>query len=132
MTIVVGFIPTNEGRAALQAAAEEAEERKLPLAVVNSNVGGYRWDAEEGELLEQEFEEIKTKLNAVGIEHTMHALVRGNDPAQDLMAVAHETSATLIVIGLRRRTPVGKLILGSNAQRILLEAECPVLAVKSS
>jgi len=48
-----------------------------------------------------------------------------------LIAVAKETSADFIVIGLRRRTPVGKLILGSNAQRILLEAPCPVLAVKA-
>ena len=44
--------------------------------------------------------------------------------------VADETDADLIVIGLRRRTPVGKLILGSNAQRILLDAPCAVLAVK--
>jgi len=44
--------------------------------------------------------------------------------------VANETDADLIVIGLRRRTPVGKLILGSNAQRILLDAPCAVLAVK--
>ena len=53
------------------------------------------------------------------------------DPADDLIAVADEVGADFIVIGLRRRTPVGKLILGSNAQRILLDAPCPVLAVKA-
>jgi len=57
--------------------------------------------------------------------------VRGNEPAEDLIAVAGELDADFIVIGLRRRTPVGKLIMGSNAQRILLEAPCPVLAVKA-
>jgi nucleotide-binding universal stress UspA family protein len=54
------------------------------------------------------------------------------DVADDLIAVAEETSADFIVIGLRRRSPVGKLILGSNAQRILLDAPCPVLAVKAA
>ena len=53
------------------------------------------------------------------------------DPAEDLISVADEESADFIVIGLRRRSPVGKLILGSNAQRILLDASCPVLAVKA-
>jgi nucleotide-binding universal stress UspA family protein len=53
------------------------------------------------------------------------------DPADDLIQVAKDVDADFIVIGLRRRTPVGKLILGSNAQRILLDAPCPVLAVKS-
>ena len=56
--------------------------------------------------------------------------MRGNEPAEDLIAVANDVGADLIVIGLRRRTPVGKLILGSNAQRILLDAPCAVLAVK--
>jgi nucleotide-binding universal stress UspA family protein len=51
--------------------------------------------------------------------------------AEDLVAVATETEAEVIVIGLRRRSPVGKLILGSNAQRILLDSPCPVLAVKT-
>ena len=60
----------------------------------------------------------------------MRQLVRGFEPAEDLISIAEDSDAELIVIGLRRRTPVGKLILGSNAQRILLDAPCPVLAVK--
>ena len=60
----------------------------------------------------------------------MRQLVRGFEPAEDLISIAEASDAELIVIGLRRRTPVGKLILGSNAQRILLDAHCPVLAVK--
>ena len=55
----------------------------------------------------------------------------GFEPAEDLLSIAEASSAELIVIGLRRRSPVGKLILGSNAQRVLLDAPCPVLAVKA-
>jgi nucleotide-binding universal stress UspA family protein len=66
------------------------------------------------------------------LQNEVRQLVRGNEPAEDLIAVAEEEKAEFIVIGLRRRTPVGKLILGSNAQRILLDATCPVLAVKAS
>jgi len=55
----------------------------------------------------------------------------GLEASENLLAIAEEVDAELIVIGLRRRTPVGKLILGSNAQRILLDAQCPVLAVKA-
>ena len=68
---------------------------------------------------------------ADGVDMEVRQLVRGNEPAEDLISVADETGADLIVIGLRRRTPVGKLILGSNAQRILLDAPCAVLAVKA-
>ena len=53
------------------------------------------------------------------------------DPAEELIAAADRTDAEFIVIGLRRRSPVGKLLLGSNAQRVLLDASCPVLAVKA-
>ena len=54
------------------------------------------------------------------------------DIAQQLEDVALETGADLIVIGLRRRSPVGKLILGSAASRILLSVSVPVLAVKAA
>ena len=69
-------------------------------------------------------------LTRAGVEFEVRQLVRGFEPAEDLIGIAESTGAELIVIGLRRRTPVGKLILGSNAQRILLDAHCPVLAVK--
>ena len=56
--------------------------------------------------------------------------VFGRDVAVELSAVVAGTAAELVVIGLRRRTAVGKLLPGSAAQRILLEVDCPVLAVK--
>lgn len=132
MTIVVGYVPRSEGRAALRRAAEEARLRSTRLVVVNSNKGGSALDDEEAVEHERELAEVRAQLDAEGIENEVRQLVRGMDPAEDLIAVAKETGADFIVIGLRRRTPVGKLILGSNAQRILLEAPCPVLAVKAA
>lgn len=131
MAIVVGYIPSNEGRAALEAAAKEAEQRRTRLVVVNSNKGGANWDSDDGERLEADFDEIKKRLDSAGIEHTMRALIRGNEPAEDLIAVAKEVDASYIVIGLRRRSLVGKMLLGSNAQRILVGSECPVISVKA-
>ena len=74
---------------------------------------------------------IKARLEEAGIEHDIRQLVRGFEPAEDLISIAEANNAELLVIGLRRRSPVGKLILGSNAQRVLLDAPCPVLAVKA-
>ena len=131
MSIVVGFVPTNEGRAALRRAAEEARLRSTRLVVINSNRGGKDLAADEAARYDAELETIKTQLTEAGVDHEVRQLVRGLEPVEDLIAVAEETNADFIVIGLRRRTPVGKLILGSNAQRILLDAPCPVLAVKA-
>ncbi|MGN6245805.1 MAG: universal stress protein [Motilibacteraceae bacterium] len=131
MTIVVGYVPKPEGRAALRRAAEEAKLRGSRLVVINSNRGGRDLDAEENVRYERELATVRDELSTAGVEHEVRQLVRGLEPAEDLIAVAEEVQADVIVIGLRRRTPVGKLILGSNAQRILLDAPCPVLAVKA-
>jgi nucleotide-binding universal stress UspA family protein len=131
MSIIVGYVPTREGRAALRRAAQEAQLRRTKLIVVNSHRGGRDFDHEEAQRFEDELGQVQHRLDAEGIEHEVRALVRGNEPSEDLIDVAQESEADFIVIGLRRRTPVGKLILGSNAQRILLDASCPVLAVKA-
>jgi nucleotide-binding universal stress UspA family protein len=130
-TIVVGYVPKAEGRAALRRAAEEARLRGARLVVINSARGGRGFDADEAVRSDAELDAVRAQLAEVGVEAEVRQLVRGQEVADDLIAVAEETSADFIVIGLRRRTPVGKLILGSNAQRILLDAPCPVLAVKA-
>jgi nucleotide-binding universal stress UspA family protein len=130
--IVVGYVPKPEGDAALRVAVEEAKLRGSSLVIVNSHRGGREFDAEDAAETESELERVRSQLTATGIEHEVRQLVRGADPAEDLIAVAAEVSAEVIIIGLRRRSPVGKLILGSNAQRILLDAPCPVLAVKAA
>lgn len=131
MTIVVGYVATKEGRAALDRAVEEAKLRSARLVVINSNRGGSSFSGDEAAQQQDALDGVETDLRGAGLEVEVRGLVRGKEPAEDLIAVAEETDAQLIVIGLRRRTPVGKLILGSNAQRVLLDAPCPVLAVKA-
>jgi nucleotide-binding universal stress UspA family protein len=132
VAVVVGYVPTREGRGARRRAAEESLLRRSRLIVISSSRGGKDFDAEEAVRFEAELRAIEDRLDAAGVDHEVRQLVRGNEPSEDLIAVAEEVGAEFIVIGLRRRTPVGKLILGSNAQRILLDASCPVLAVKAS
>jgi len=130
-TIVVGYVPKPEGRAALRRGVEEARLRNSRLVVVNSHRGGREFDRDDALESEAQLEEVRSQLDNAGVGHEVRQLVRGMDPAEDLIAVAEEVAAEFIVIGLRRRSPVGKLILGSNAQRVLLDSPCPVLAVKA-
>ena len=128
MSVVVGYVPTPEGDAALDAATHEAQARGTRLIVVLSE-RGHRFGAEAAEL-QGYADDVRQRLDEAGIAHDVRLTSRGRDVADDIIAAATEGQADLIVIGLRRRSPVGKLLLGSNAQRILLDAPCPVLAVK--
>jgi nucleotide-binding universal stress UspA family protein len=131
MTIVVGFSVTAEGRAALERGIDEAQLRDGKLVVVRSTRGGARDESEMANQLKAEFNQLEQRLSEAGVDFELRSLVRGAEPAEDLLRFADDVDAQLIVIGIRRRSPVGKLLLGSNAQEIILNAECPVLAVKA-
>lgn len=131
MTIVVGWVPTKEGRAALRRAVQECLLRGSDLVVVNTVRPEKPYDAEASASFEEVLRSLSDDLDASGLGHEVRECTATGDAAEDLVEVAHALSAEVIVIGLRRRTPVGKLILGSNAQKILLDASCPVLAVKA-
>jgi len=128
--VVVGYVPKPEGEAAVAQGIAEARLRNAKLIVVNSHRGGRDYDDDVSARSESELSALEATLKESGLAYDVRQLVRGFEPAEDLIGIAEDSGAELIVIGLRRRTPVGKLILGSNAQRILLDAPCPVLAVK--
>ena len=129
MTIVVGYVPTPEGEAAFDQAIKEARKAQSKLVVINSSRGDALVDRRYAG--ETEIEGIDERLGKDGKEHIILQPVRGHDAALEVLEAAEAHQADLIVIGLRRRTPVGTLIMGSTSQRILLEADCPVLAVKA-
>jgi nucleotide-binding universal stress UspA family protein len=130
MTIVVGYVPTPEGEAALTAAVSEARLRQQPLHVVNSSRGDALLDSRFAS--QEALAAVKARLDEAGVVYEIAQEVRGHDASEEVVDAADRVNASLIVIGLRRRTPTGKLITGSQAQRILLDAHCPVLAVKAS
>ena len=129
MSIIVGYVPTPEGEAALERAITEARRNNALLVVINSSRGDATVDRRYAQ--GDKIAGIEARLEKEGIEHRILQPVRGNDAASEVLQAAEEHRADLIVIGLRKRTPVGKLIMGSTAQQILLEADCPILAVKA-
>ena len=130
MSIIVGYVPTPEGEAALERAILEARKDNTLLVVINSSRGDAPVDKRYAQ--EDAITNIGDRLRNEGIEHQILQPVRGNEAANEVLRAADEYRADLIVIGLRRRTPVGKLIMGSTSQQILLEADCPILAVKAA
>ena len=129
MTIVVGYVATPEGRAALETGIAEARLRGSDLVVVNSPRRGAPVDA--AMIDDADAAALVEQAAAAGVRAQVRQPVHGDSLAEVLGDTASEVDASLVVIGLRRRTPVGKLVLGSTAQRILLDASVPVLAVKA-
>jgi nucleotide-binding universal stress UspA family protein len=127
-TIVAGFIDNPEGQHALDLAMDEAGRRAAKLIVIHSMKGGSRTTADDVLRYREALEDVEARLAAAGIDHEVIEYVRGNNPAEDLLAAADGFEAELIVIGYRKRSPAGKFLLGSHAHDILMGAEVPVLA----
>jgi hypothetical protein len=125
VTIVVGYTPTSAGRAALVAAAGVAAERNQPLIVVNSSRGdilahpGYAQAA---------LDWASATLEEAGVEFSIRQSVRGREASEEVLTVAGGSRCRAVRIGIRRRTAVGKMLMGINAHRILMDALA--LAVK--
>lgn len=129
MTILVAYVPRPEGQAALDKGIEIAGRRKEALVVVNTSRGGSGEDPSMADV--QDVERVEKLLRASGVDATFKQFVRGKSAIEEIEQMVDSLRVSLLIIGLRKRTPVGKLFLGSVAQEILLTVPCPVLAVKA-
>lgn len=126
MTVVVGYVRTDEGAAALEAAQSILREGER-LVVVSKPEPDELGEFSE----EQEADALREQLGARGIVAEVVLLYAADEPAELIRTQAVAADARVIVIGLRRRSPVGKMLLGSTAQDLLFGAPCPVLTVRA-
>jgi len=129
MTILVAYVPRPEGQAALDKGLEIAKRRNEPLMVVNAGPGGQGEDASLADV--QDCERVEALLAESGVSAEFKKFVRGKSAVEEIETLVATLPASLVIIGLRSRSKVGKLILGSAAQDILMSVPCPVLAVKA-
>jgi len=129
MVVVVGYVASPEGDAALDHAIAEAKASSQMLVVVNASPSDPRTDRRY--LHGNDVIPLKDTLVISGVEHEVVQPARGRSAADEIVGAATERGARLVVVGLRRRSRVGKLLLGSTSQQVLLDAPCDVLAVKS-
>ncbi len=126
-TIVVSWTPDEFGETALARGIDEARLRGGRVVVVNATRGDALVDQRYAD--DDQLAALAAELGGSGVEVEVRRSM-GADVGDQVLAVADAVSADLVVVGLRRRSPVGKLLMGSVAQRILLGADCAVLAVK--
>ena len=125
--VVVAWAPDEFGAVALDWALDDAERRDRGVVVVNASRGDALVD--DRFAFEEQLAELERRLAGSGRPHEIRQSIEP-DVTGAVLETAEQLDARLIVVGLRRRTPVGKLLMGSVAQRILLGAACPVLSVK--
>jgi nucleotide-binding universal stress UspA family protein len=130
MKIMVGYDRSNVAKEALELAKKHAKAFDAKVYVVRSLAQSHEMKLEDIQQAEQQLEEIRRSFRVEGIECKTEAIVSSISPGEDLVQFIKSKEIDEIIIGVKKRSKVGKLLFGSNAQYIILMAPCPVLAVK--
>jgi nucleotide-binding universal stress UspA family protein len=130
MKILVGYDGSNSAKDALHLAKKHAAAFDASVIIVTSLTGGSVTHAVEVEHATEDLEAAKKVFDGDDIQCETKLLVRGMTPGEDLVDFANEQAVDEIIIGIKRRSKVGKLLFGSNAQYIIIKAPCPVVTVK--
>ena len=130
MKILVGYDGSNSGKEALKISKVHAKALNANVVIVFSMMKGTENEREDIQQAESILEYAKSIFKQANIPCSSHLLIRGMSPGEDIVTFAKENEIEEIVIGIRRRSKVGKLLMGSTAQYVILNASCPVVTVK--
>jgi nucleotide-binding universal stress UspA family protein len=130
MKILVGYDGTNSAKDALNLAKSHAKALGASVEVVMSMQKGTESQRKEIEQAERGLAYAKTLFEEDNIACNTHLLIRGLSAGEDLVEFADENEIDEIIVGVKRRSKVGKLLMGSTAQYVILQAQCPVVTVK--
>ena len=130
MKILVGYDGTNSAKDALNLSKSHAKAFDASVDVVTSMQKGTESERKAIEQAERGLEYAKTLLEDADISCNTHLLIRGLSAGEDLVEFASENQIEEIIVGVKRRSKVGKLLMGSTAQYVILQANCPVVTIK--
>jgi nucleotide-binding universal stress UspA family protein len=130
MKIMVGYDGSNSAKDALKLARDHAMALDAKVDVVTSMVGANNDQYDDVRQAELGLEYAKAILEEEDVSCKTHLLIRGFSPGEDIVQFAEDNQINEIVVGVRRRSKVGKLLMGSTAQHVILNAPCPVVTIK--
>jgi nucleotide-binding universal stress UspA family protein len=130
MNILVAFDGTKEAKEAARVATRHAKAFDARIILAYSMVGGPEIPRQEFERAEKELQSQEITLREEGFKCETLLSVRGLETGEDIIRIAEEKKAEEIIIGIQRKSKVGKLLFGSTAQYIILNAPCPVVTVR--
>ncbi len=130
MTILVGYKGTNVGQDLLALALTHAKAFKCDVLVVTSMKEGEEEDQTQINTAESNLDQALAFFSGKGIDCKTHLLIRGMEPWEDLVSFAKQNNVSEIIIGVKSRSKVGKILFGSTAQSVIINAPCPVVSVR--
>ena len=130
MRILVGYDGSNAAKEALRVARRHAQAFNASVDVVTSMETGTESEQQAIDDAERGLEWAKTVFAEKGIPCKTHLLIRGMSPGEDLVQFARDNQVDEIVVGVKRRSKVEKILMGSTAQYVVLQAPCHVVSVK--
>lgn len=130
MDFLVGYDNSKESENVIELAKKYAKAFGAKLHVLASTPYGPELEVSEFEELKTALETIKNDLSADGIECQTHLITRSISPGEDLVDFSNRFAIDKILIGSRKKSKIGILLMGSTAQYVVLEANCPVIIVK--
>jgi nucleotide-binding universal stress UspA family protein len=131
MKILVGYDGSNMAKAALELAKKRAKVWGAKIDVVNCMAQSRNLEYGDIRKVEQKLEdEVRHILNSENIPYETQLVISSLESGEDLVQFAEENKIDEIIIGIRKRSKVGKLVFGSTAQYVIINAPCPVVSIK--